>query len=131
MSFSSKLTIEVKENRIFYTHFNLGKKEIIQSPIKSLSKEISFSRLYHIGPIVSSIIIFILSVVLIIKKWTTHEWTLYLGLITASIVGISFLFYMLKGKEYGEVKLSFGGTEKLIYMTSHQYYDLKKRLQSI
>jgi hypothetical protein len=126
-----KVEIYLEDDVVHYKESTLLRKKVYQTPLYKLDKNISFSRTHHFPFFLPPAYLLFLSARLTIKRWETGGWTLYLGLIVMSVILIGIVYYLLIGKNYGEVELQFGDTKLPLYMTKKDYLALQERLTSI
>lgn len=90
-----------------------------------------FSRVYHLGPIITSLVVSSLSILLLVKKWHTNEWTFYLGAIPLIIVIIGYLYYLVNGMNYGEVEFNYEDEKNHLYMKKKEYDLFRTKLDTL
>ena len=125
--------IEVyQENEfVYYKELSLFEKKVYQIPSDRLGRSISFSRTYHALFFITIAFLSFLALQLILKKWNTGNWTLYLGLIVLFLIFISMIYYLIIGKNYGEVELDFGDLKLHLYMKKKEYLEFQERLDTL
>jgi len=116
---------------VSYEKYHWGNREVLKFHSSLLSGANTFSRIYHLGLIVSSIFIGSLSTILLIKKWGTMEWTFYLAVIPLIIIALGYIYYFLRGRKYGEVEIQIYGRKKQLYMTLDKYKILREFMESL
>lgn len=116
---------------IKFEEYKYGDRSIIQFHFSKLGVIESFTRVYHLGPIASSVFIGVLSSILLYKKWGTGEWTFYFALIPLCLILIGYLYYLMIGIHYGEVEISIGEHKKNLYMTKKDYINLREKIDKI
>lgn len=129
--FKRKIEISIDQYSAYYTSKNMWEQTMLQVPIDKLGRNISYSRSYHIGPIVASSFLLVMSGSLVARRLAAGGWTLYLGLGLILFIGLGYVYYFLYGKQYVQVDLQFGGTTLYLYMTEKKYWALKEVLDNI
>lgn len=131
-SITQQIELTVERGVLNYKNFAFGKKENYNIPIhRSLDSNLNFSRVYHLGPLITSLYLGVLSIILVIKRWNSGQWTLYFGISIVAIIFIGYIYYFLKGIQYGEVELDVNNSKIPLYMTKFEYLGLKNKIDLI
>jgi hypothetical protein len=120
-----KTEVWLEPGLLVYARSELFERSVLQAPLASVHLEPSFLRTYHLGPIAGTVFLSYLSIRLLIKRWNTHHWTLYLALGLLSAFALGYLYYFFKGRHYGQVSLWIGGQHVKLYMTEDDYLKFK------
>lgn len=123
-----KTEIYIENGLAHFIHTTIWGKEAYQIQAEKLSRNVSFSRTYHPWMAIPSGYLMFLSVRLIIKKWNTGDWTLYLGLSVSAMILLLLIYYILAGRYYGEVELTFGEKKLKFLMKEHEYLHLQEKI---
>jgi len=129
-SFLNNLRITYKYGLVKIEEYHYGNRSVLKFHVSKLNQIHSFSRVYHLGMIITSIFLGILSTILLIKKWSSNEWTFFLALIPLTIIALGYVYYFVIGIKVGEVVLEFDGSKKYLYMTKENYLELKEKIDS-
>lgn len=130
-TFTGKTKIFIKNEMVHFQESSLFTQEYLQIPLERLGKTIAFSRVYHLGPLISSSGIFIMSLFLIEKTRNSTGDAFYISLGIASFIFLGYIYYFMYGKQFGAVELEFADSIKDLQMTEEEYWILKEALNQI
>jgi hypothetical protein len=129
--FTKSIEIYQENGFVHYKELTPFGKKVYQIPLDRFGASISFSRAYHAPFFLVPVFLAFLAIRVILKKWDTGGRVFYMELTIMCFICIGMIYYLIVGKNYGEVELDFGDFKLPLYMKNKEFIEFQERLADI